>query len=78
MQKRDISKSAKVILDKFQIDLDSGKLKLKDIQEWCQEINALLNIFIQQVNARFLLYQSEGLEVAEEPIKPEDEVNIYS
>ena len=78
MQKRDLSKSVKAILDKFQIELDSGAMTLEDIQEWCQEINFLLNAFIQEVTVKLLEFNIPEMELAHEPIKPENEVDIYS
>jgi len=67
MQKRNVSKSVKAILDKFQLTLDSEEMSLEDIQEWCQEINFLLNTFIEQVNLRF-----KELKEAADPEDDED------
>lgn len=53
MNERNVSKSIKAILDKFQIELDSSEMTLEDLQFWSQEINFLFNKFIEQVNDRF-------------------------
>lgn len=80
MQKRDISKAIKIILDKFQVELDTEELTLEELQLWAQEINALLNNFIQQVNNSFKRIAGEidcSFEV-EQKLKPEDEVDMYT